>query len=93
MTELERQCQTLRSNPPSNASVSTSAGISLGPGGAQRLRWSRSFVALTGWTNWKGTTLERSESMMRDSDANQLIVNVRSILPQEINAKFDAMGT
>eukprot|EP00959_Pyramimonas_sp_CCMP1952_P377425 7905416-Pyramimonas_sp.AAC.2 len=70
MTELERQFQTLRSNPPSNASVSTTAGVSLGPGDAQRLHWSRSFVDLTGWTNWKGTALQRSQSMMRDSDAN-----------------------
>eukprot|EP00959_Pyramimonas_sp_CCMP1952_P368525 7719555-Pyramimonas_sp.AAC.1 len=75
MTELERQFQTLRSNPPSNVSVSTTADVSLGRGVAQRLHWSRSFVELTGWTNWKGTTLQRSQSMMRDSDANQLIVN------------------
>eukprot|EP00959_Pyramimonas_sp_CCMP1952_P415530 8706865-Pyramimonas_sp.AAC.1 len=64
MTELERQFQSLRSNPTSNASVSTTAGASLGPGGAQRLHWNRSFVELTGWTNWKGTTLQRSQSMM-----------------------------
>ena len=93
MTELERQFQSLRSNPTSNASVSTTAGASLGPGGAQKLHWNRSFVELTGWTNWKGTTLQRSQSMMRDSDATQLIVNVKATLPQEISAKFDDLGT
>ncbi len=100
MSDLERQMRDLRSNPPSTASASTSGGFGTGPGanplgggGGQRLSWHRSFVELTGWTQWNGSTLQRSQSMMRDSDAAQLITNIRSILPNEIDSRFDAMGT
>eukprot|EP00959_Pyramimonas_sp_CCMP1952_P307192 6429659-Pyramimonas_sp.AAC.1 len=61
MSDLERQMKDLRSNPPSTASASTSGGFGanpLGGGGGQRLSWHRSFVELTGWTQWNGSTLQ-----------------------------------
>eukprot|EP00959_Pyramimonas_sp_CCMP1952_P221771 4636441-Pyramimonas_sp.AAC.1 len=86
MNNRERQLQDVKKNPSvaSGAASTTAPSYGGGPPGLPApSTFSPSYVELTGWTDWNGTAVARSASMMRDTDSAQFIINLKTAISAE----------